>query len=464
MKLIQKSSIIRIFKDLIGSNTVINSHKIDIYNKLLSSYGFDFEDELRAEKLSLERACATCKELENIDKQKLLTQIKEITNVQAHNTQKETLIRVAIELAIDSNSANNTYIISTKTTKEDISDDQVLYIENSLNEAINQDIEQNYSHISKELKYVGLHLLYLPHIIKNYSSLEGRDFDRIINFIHPSSQSQQIESIKNNFLNITSARFTNEVIISRLNIKPEDINSPSLIIKIGTTHREDEDYTNFLIIKITEAITKHIYSLSEGFGSSHNPSAMEQSYSIKDNLVLKGYYKMLFEPNLATVQQKSSILIDTLKGEIIFSEINEKLQGVNRREKALYVLFLLESSSGGIEFNLSENLKQMKDKAAKNKKLQNKYNSIYKIFGGEVSKAPDISIAEIRLPMISRIKKSINKLASKLSDHERYIIKRSPSGTYNLTIDTNMIYCRDIKNAKGVLISQSEAFKKVKPL
>ncbi len=48
------------------------------------------------------------------------------------------------------------------------------------------------------------------------------------------------------------------------------------------------------------------------------------------------------------------------------------------------------------------------------KAIMRKYQLIYSMFGGEKGKAPNIEIPEIRLPMISLLKKQISKLSDVL--------------------------------------------------
>ena len=100
---------------------------------------------------------------------------------------------------------------------------------------------------------------------------------------------------------------------------------------------------------------------------------------------------------------KSSVLIDVIRGEIYFPEADAKIEKLHRREKALYALFLVESSSGGINFDKPKSTHQLSRYKKRISAIQEKYSIIYRELGGEKENAPNLEIPEIRLPMISLI-------------------------------------------------------------
>ena len=86
---------------------------------------------------------------------------------------------------------------------------------------------------------------------------------------------------------------------------------------------------------------------------------------------------------------KSKILLDTFNQKIKFVDINEELK-VSKSEKALYVLILAESLSGGANFNPPANPKYQELYKTRVKRLTRKFAKIYHMFGGAAENAPDI--------------------------------------------------------------------------
>lgn len=88
---------------------------------------------------------------------------------------------------------------------------------------------------------------------------------------------------------------------------------------------------------------------------------------------------------------KSPVVIDVYRGHIRFSEADLKIENIHRREKALYALFMLESVSGSVNFSKPTTLNELVRYTRRMTAVQEKYRLIYKKFGGEPQKAPDIS-------------------------------------------------------------------------
>lgn len=197
-------------------------------------------------------------------------------------------------------------------------------------------------------------------------------------------------------------------------------------------------------------------------------SATKQWYGwVVREKTYKGVYYALFKTfwnlenfnensvlNLATVDApvdlylehsgiKSSILIDTRRGEISLPEAGVILNKLHRREKALYTLLILESASGGINFTKPNTEKKLEKYRKRILSIQQKYNIIYKKFGGEETNAPDIEKDKIRFPMISLIKKELTKYQEQLFNIDDYIIQRNIYGNYCINLDHTKCLCRE---------------------
>lgn len=161
---------------------------------------------------------------------------------------------------------------------------------------------------------------------------------------------------------------------------------------------------------------------------------------------------------------KSPVVIDVYRGHIRFSEADLKIEKLHRREKALYALFMLESASGGVNFSKPTTPNELARYTRRMTAVQEKYRLIYKKFGGEPQKAPDISKSEIRLPLIALIRKQLKALGDVLFHVDDYMIQRNMFGNYCINISPSLCcYCG--VNANDIYkLSDSEEWQRISAL
>ena len=92
------------------------------------------------------------------------------------------------------------------------------------------------------------------------------------------------------------------------------------------------------------------------------------------------------------------------------------------------------------------------------KLLQRKYAKIYAAFGGDEENAPDITKADIRLPMISGIRRAINKQNEKIYETERFIVNRDKNGIYGISASPEVFLCKDFQNSEAISAFDSTLF------
>lgn len=171
------------------------------------------------------------------------------------------------------------------------------------------------------------------------------------------------------------------------------------------------------------------------------------------------------------------LLIDFVHGTLSFPEIDITLSGLHRKEKALYILFVYEAynmairdedgsikQNGGINFTPPTSAKQLSKFNHRMELLQKKYAKIYSAFGGDAENAPDITKADIRLPMISGIRRAINKHSEKIYDAERFVVNRDKNGIYGISANLEALQCKDFQNAEIISFLESPLFIKLSKL
>ena len=170
---------------------------------------------------------------------------------------------------------------------------------------------------------------------------------------------------------------------------------------------------------------------------------------------------MLFDVLVLRKGIRSSVVIDPLRECIYFPEADAQLGNIHRREKALYGLFLMEIPGGGINFRMPTSHQQLERYEVRMKSIMIKYRKIYHMFGGEEANAPDITRQEIRLPMISLIKKQLSELKDILYHVEDYMIQRNFFGNYVVGIPASLCFCCGVEKTEIKLLSDSDEWRKI---
>ena len=119
---------------------------------------------------------------------------------------------------------------------------------------------------------------------------------------------------------------------------------------------------------------------------------------------------------------------------------------------------LITTYEGGINFNPPASVKQLDRYNAKMVALQEKYQKIYELFGGD--KAPDLTQPEIRRPIISCLKRSLNMLKDTLYNSEDYMITKDEFGNLRIELEQELQYINSGINGV-VKLSDSEIFNKI---
>lgn len=98
------------------------------------------------------------------------------------------------------------------------------------------------------------------------------------------------------------------------------------------------------------------------------------------------------------------------------------------------------------------------------KAIIHKYQLIYRMFGGDEDKAPNIGVPEIRLPMISLLKRQLSKLDNVLYHVDDYMIQRNIYGNYAVNISSSLCLCCGAEKNDIKLFTESEDWIKIAAL
>lgn len=309
----------------------------------------------------------------------------------------------------------------------------------------------------------GFDFVYLPKIAEHYQSISESVLFQITEFLYPKVSEDRLHLFIDQLRNLSTERFCKEQLAAKLNITELSSVVPSLMVKIGDSLVDNKIVANFLLVEIDGNVLECVRGILDLFTESYHNDRLNYLKEEKGRFVLKGFYKQIFDILMLRKGIQSRVVIDTFNDRIYFPDADVVMEKIHRREKALYALFLLESASGGINFNkptLPDQLERYKKRMAD---IQAKYKMIYKMFGGEESAAPNLEISEIRLPMISLLKRQLLKLGDVLYHVDDYVIQRNAYGNYSVGISSDLCCCN---GAKGdfLPLSESEVWKRISAL
>ena len=254
--------------------------------------------------------------------------------------------------------------------------------------------------------------------------------------------------------------FCKDILCNKLGVTELRDTSPALLIKIGHSYISDSVYSNYLKIEIDDNLILTLQDLIDEFLSMIRADeiTIRTEEEKCDQFLYHGFYKQLLDIFLVRKNIRSRLFIQPYTEEITLPDIDEKLAKLHRREKALYVLLLIMSREGGVNFNQPKIAKQLESYNKKMERLQHKYQIIYEYLGGDT--APDLRQAEIRRPIISCLKRSLNAMDGILYNFKDYTITKDEYGTLKIGLEPEAQYL--YTNMQGyVQLDQTDLYAKV---
>ena len=455
----EKSAICRVLFDLIQADSIIDSGEMERYSVLLEKYAINQEEEIAASQITFANAVNTLSLMDDVIKDSLLHDFSQMTVSDGFCARSEALLMVALKNKLQSDDVD-IQLISIPKPVFNIESASVLYVESRYEESVNWLINSNYRTIFKECQIAGFSFIYIPKVIEHYKQTDRTLTAQIIHFLAPRLSNDGIESVIDGLLSMDTSSFCKDILCNKLGVTELRDTSPALLIKIGHSYISDSVYSNYLKIEIDDNLILTLQDLIDEFLSMIRADEITiRTEEEKCNQFLyHGFYKQLLDIFLVRKNIRSRLFIQPYKEEITLPDIDEKLAKLHRREKALYVLLLIMSREGGVNFNQPKTAKQLESYNKKMERLQHKYQIIYEYLGGDT--APDLRQAEIRRPIISCLKRSLNAMDGILYNFKDYTITKDEYGTLKIGLESEAQYL--YTNIQGyVQLDQTELYAKV---
>lgn len=462
MKQIERASIMRIVSDMIKADAIIDMQEIEFLNGIRQKYNIKRDDEIIAETLTLAEAFQVLKETQESFKQDIWGDFRGMVFSDNTCSREEAMYLLAIVACLSDKLSERSEVYSVEVSENvKLDNSQVLYIEGEYYKETNHEIANHYREIINELRLIGFNFVYIPKIGEHYRSLSSDDLHTLISFLYPSVTEIQMEHVARQLTTLSTSDFCKTEIVGRMKMKGLAHSLPSMMFRIGLSSIKGKNYDNFLVLTIDEDTLVVVRRIVDTFVSMFKPRILNPTYEEKQRFVYHGFYKQIIDSFVYKKGIRSSVVVDLVHGDILLPEADTKIAGLHRREKALYALFLLESSSGGINFNKPSGAKSLDKYNHRMAAIQQKYEIIYENFGGERSKAPQIELSENRLPMISRIKRQFRQLGDLLNQPDDYLVQRNMFGNYCVTIPPELCMCFDTATASVRQFDESDFWRRL---
>ncbi len=478
MKAIERAAIARVLIDLIKADKVIDSREMDLYRNLKSQFSINRKDEIEAYTLTLSKAVNILKELDTNILSDLLGTFEDMTVSDGFCAREEALLMLMLHFCLNS-SELDCDVISTVIEEAWFDERQVLYVESHHAKEVNFGISSNHRAISRELKLCGLDFVYLPQIVHHYITTPKELLNEVVAMLSPSLSENAISGLLTKIKLFKTDTFCIEQLHHKLGFEELADTPPALLFRISQSKVGNQVFTNFLRIELTSEVLTIVQEIVDIFLSYNGSDRIVVSHKKdeKGSFLYNGFYRQVFELLLLQKSVMCHLLIDLIHGTISFPEIDLTLFGLHRKEKALYTLFVFEAlnnairgedgtikQNGGINFTAPTSAKLMPKFNRRMELLQRKYAKIYGAFGGDQNNAPDITKADIRLPMISGIRRAINKYSEKIYDAERFVVNRDKNGIYGITAHPDVFLCKDFQNSEAISAFDSPLFEALSKL
>ncbi len=448
MKQIERASIMRIVSDMVKADAIIDMQEIVFLNEVRQKYGIKREDEVMADTLTLADAFQTLKGIQESLKQDIWGDFRGMVLSDNACSREEAMYLLTIVACLSGSLSDNSMVYSVEQANNiKLDNSQVLYVEGEYYKDTNREIISHYREIINELRLVGFNFVYIPKVGEHYRSLSLNDLHTLISFLYPSVTDTQLDHVVKQLTKLSTSDFCKNEIVGKMKMVGLAHSLPSIMFRIGLSSIGGKNYDNFLVLTIDEDALVVIRRIVDTFSSMFKPRILNPTYEEKHRFVFQGFYKQIFDSFIYRKGIRSSVVVDLVHGDILLPEADSKISGLHRREKALYALFLLESSSGGINFNKPNGARSLEKYNHRMAAIQRKYEIIYENFGGERSKAPQIELPENRLPMISLIKRQFRQLGDLLNQPDDYLVQRNVFGNYCVTIPPELCLCFDAATA-----------------
>lgn len=446
----------RMASDIVRADSIIDLRELTFLDDIRKKYNITEAEEKLAYMCTLAQAIGTLQKSDARVKNDFLKEMTKAIMSDSICTRQEAVLMLMLNYCFKENTEQKATVYSIDSAEDiNFEEAQILYIESEYDNHTNKELQQHYREIVNELRLIGYNFVYLPKVAEHYASLSEKDLNSLVRFLYPAMTDLQKSQINKQVTTLTTADFCHEQIQRRPGMEELEKAVPSLMLKIGDSAVNNKTIANFLVVSIEDDALQMVQRLCNQFVEMYQPRVLNPICEERNRFAYAGLYKQVFDTFMFRKGIRSSVAVDLHGGRIMLPEAGVELEGLARREKALYALILLESKNGGINFSKPENAAGLKRFNRRMESIQNKYNEIYSHMGGEKEKAPRLDVATTRAPMLAKIKSKINALGELLDRSDDYMAQRNILGNYCVKLSPEL--CKFYDNNSKTCLDFSES-------
>lgn len=314
----ERTAIVRILRDLIKADAIIDSDEIQKYTQLRHRYKITRDEEVASVTMPLADAVGVLAKSRQALRQSLLQTFTDIVLSDGFCAAEEALMLVSLMYCLKEEYRGMAEVYSVYAPEVAIEDHQVVYVEAKYDEQVNDDIKRNYRAIDRELHLAGFDFSYIPNITEHFRNTDLWLFKDVTRFLAPTIAEDKVENLVKDLVGVTTAEYCADQLVNRLGMVGLRDASPSLLIKIGDTYVGDRPYINFLRLAVDDDVLPMVQQFVDTYTSllSSDVRVVKHSQQDAGQFMYYGFYKQLFDVYVIQKGVRSNLLID-LVGERI---------------------------------------------------------------------------------------------------------------------------------------------------
>lgn len=460
MKTLQRAAVNRILVDLIKADMVIDMREMKLYRELKRIYKIGEKECEMSATMTLADSLDAIRSVPPVDKAELLESFREMASTDGFCAREEALMLIALEECLrNGDDEPEAEILSVEVDEHLIDSRQAIYVESNHNMKVNRQISLHKRAISNEWSLCGFDFVYIPDIAHHFNMTDPELLTSVVSMLSPTMSTREASNIADRIRSLLTETFTKEQLVRKLKFNRLADTRPAILLRVNMSRIKDRVVSNFLKIETGD----NPLALATRFNNRLNRLSNNETLRIirkddsGDSFLYTGFYRQIFDILMLRRSIRCHLLIDVVAGKLSFVEIGVTLTGMRRKERALYQLFVNHIHDHGISFTPPYDLAAHERFVRRLDALMQEYATIYESFGGDPGRVPDITRPDIRLPMITTIRKTILQYSDQLLDAERFIISRDKeTGRYEITASLSSFMLRDFNHPEPVPYSSIE--------
>jgi len=295
MKQSERSSIMRILSDLIRADEIIDTREIQFLNSMKDKYDIKKEDELLSDSITLSQAIKALKDSPSSLIQDLLCDFTNVAMSDDYCTRFEALLIATLVISLTDCLSVDSEVVSVKPLGTNLGEAQILYVENCYDKSTNEIITEHYRELYSETQLMGFDFVYIPKITDHYNSLEEELLLQIISFLYPHASQERLKLVIRKIKTLSTSEFCKDQLYAKLKINELFDVQPSLLIKLGDSYVNNEQYMNLLILGLSKEVIPTFHQFVDIFSTLYKNRTLNYLREEKGRFVYTGFYKQVLD-------------------------------------------------------------------------------------------------------------------------------------------------------------------------